>query len=280
MLRVLKSGIYTSIQDQGRKGYAQYGLPTSGAMDMYSANLANLILGNDLNDAVLEIFFGMSKFEFLEETTIVLTGGDFSAKINNELVSLNTAIRVEQNDILSFARRINGSRTYLAVKNGFSTLEVLGSRSQYQGITPQNKLEKGDELPYHPTASSSRRNAGIKRKTSHFTIDRISVFKGPEYDMLSPEQETLITNQTLSISNDNNRMGYRLNELIPNDFQSMLTSAVIPGTVQLTPSGKLIVLMRDCQVTGGYPRVLQLTEQSINQLAQKITGDSFEFELL
>lgn len=280
MLRVLKSGIYTAVQDQGRKGYAQYGLPISGAMDMYSANLANLILGNSLNDAVLEIFFGMSKFEFLEETAIVVTGGDFSAKINNELVNLNTVIRVQKNDILSFGRRINGSRTYLAVKNGFSTLEVLGSRSQYQGITPQNKLEKGDELPYLSSISSSRRNAGIKRKTSHFTTTKISVFKGPEYDMLSPDQEALIINKTFSISNDNNRMGYRLNELIPNDFQSMLTSAVIPGTVQLTPSGKLIILMRDCQVTGGYPRILQLTEQSINQLAQKISGDSFEFVLL
>ena len=80
-----------------------------------------------------------------------------------------------------------------------------------------------------------------------------------------------------TISSDNSRMGYRLNETIPNNFESMLTSGVLPGTVQLTPSGKLIVLMRDCQVTGGYPRVLQLSENAINILAQKTTGDQLRF---
>jgi allophanate hydrolase subunit 2 len=70
-----------------------------------------------------------------------------------------------------------------------------------------------------------------------------------------------------------------LNETIPNTLPSILTSAVLPGTVQLTPSGKLIILMRDCQVTGGYPRVLQVSEESINRLSQKITGDKIQFVL-
>ena len=74
-------------------------------------------------------------------------------------------------------------------------------------------------------------------------------------------------------------MGYRLEEPIDNKFGSMLTSAVLPGTVQLTPSGKLIVLMRDCQVTGGYPRILQLTDDAINKLAQKTTNHTFKFKI-
>ncbi len=97
--------------------------------------------------------------------------------------------------------------------------------------------------------------------------------------MLSAKQKGVFNSTEFAISTNNSRMGYQLNELLENDFSSMLTSAVLPGTVQLTPSGKLIVLMRDCQVTGGYPRVLQLTEKSINSLAQKTTGDSFRFVL-
>ena len=86
--------------------------------------------------------------------------------------------------------------------------------------------------------------------------------------MSKTEQELLIETQ-FTISNDNNRVGYRLKEVFKNQLKPILTSGVLPGTVQLTPSGELIILMRDCQVTGGYPRVLQLTEEAINILAQK-----------
>ena len=85
--------------------------------------------------------------------------------------------------------------------------------------------------------------------------------------------------QQFTISVQNNRVGYRLEEPLENNLQSILTSAVLPGTVQLTPSGKLIVLMRDCQVTGGYLRVLQLSEKAINQLSQKTTGDKIKFDI-
>ena len=82
------------------------------------------------------------------------------------------------------------------------------------------------------------------------------------------------------ISEDNNRVGYRLKESLENNLKPILTSSVLPGTVQLTPSGKLIVLMRDCQVTGGYPRILQLSNESIDKLAQKITGDMIRFKII
>ena len=75
-------------------------------------------------------------------------------------------------------------------------------------------------------------------------------------------------------------MGYRLEELVVNELSPILTSGVMPGTIQLTPSGKMIVLMRDCQVTGGYPRVLQLTDSAIDKLAQKSTGDSFRLKII
>jgi len=103
--------------------------------------------------------------------------------------------------------------------------------------------------------------------------------KGPEFNLLSDAQQKILTKNLFTISNDNNRTGYRLEEQVKNNLDSILTSGVLPGTVQLTPSGVLIVLMRDCQVTGGYPRVLQLTESAINQMAQKTTHDTFQFIL-
>ena len=85
--------------------------------------------------------------------------------------------------------------------------------------------------------------------------------------------------EPFTISEDNNRVGYRLHETIENNLKPILTSAVLPGTVQLTPSGTLIVLMRDAQVTGGYPRVLQLTSFSIDILAQRVSGGEIQFEI-
>ena len=106
------------------------------------------------------------------------------------------------------------------------------------------------------------------------------MYKGPEYDLLNKQAKEKLNNINFTISKENSRMGYRLEEHIDNKLGSMLTSSVLPGTIQLTPSGKLIILMRDCQVTGGYPRILQLTEKSINRLSQKSTGDSFSFKIV
>lgn len=278
MIKVLQSGFYTSIQDNGRAGFASIGVPVSGVMDQYSADLANSILNNNLEAAVLEITFGGCKLEFLTETVICISGGDFSPKINDNLVSLNSRIKVAKNDVLLFGKINFGARCYLAVKEGFLSEKVLKSKSFYKNITKQFLVKKDDVLlisVYKSELETS--NASIKKNTNHFSSQEINCYKGPEFNLLSDVQKQQLEKQIFSISNDNNRMGYRLNETIDNELGSILTSAVLPGTVQLTPSGNLIVLMRDCQVTGGYPRVLQLSAKGINRLAQKTTGNIFEF---
>lgn len=278
MLKVLKQGFYTTIQDLGRKGFAQFGVPFSGAMDKYSASLANHLLGNDLNDAVLEVTFGNAHFQFTKETLICISGADFNAKLNSTAIPPNKVVKVNENDILSFSNKNYGLRTYIAVIGGFLSEKILNSRSFFGGITSDFILRKNDEVLYNSvTTYKTASLASIKVNTNHFTTTEIQCFKGAEYHLLNEHQKKQLTQTKFTISNDNNRMGYRLNEIIKNDFSSMLTSSVLVGTVQLTPSGKLIVLMRDCQVTGGYPRVLQLTEQSVNKLAQKTTNDEFGF---
>lgn len=280
MIKVLKSGFYTSVQDRGRKGFGSIGVPISGVMDSYSANIANSVLKNSLENAVLEITFGGCEFEFTNETIICISGANFLAKINNEPITLNSRIKVNINDVLSFGKIVFGVRCYLAVKGGFLTNSVLKSRSFYQNITEDFLIKKDDLLPIESYISDLRPlNAAVIIDELHFVSNKIGCYKGPEFDLLDEFQKKEIETHIFTISNNNNRMGYRLNEIVENKIPSILTSAVIPGTVQLTPSGKLIILMRDCQVTGGYPRVLQLTDSGINQMAQKTTNNLVKFIL-
>lgn len=281
MIKVLVPGFLTSVQDLGRIGFANIGIPISGVMDQYSSKLANAILDNKATDAVIEITFGNCKIAFDEETFICVSGADFSSKINNKHITLNIPIKINSGDILSFEKKQYGSRTYLAVIGGFKTEKVLNSRSFYNGVTSQVVLKRGDCLLFNNLKKQIKTTfSSVKFNNAHFDSKNILCFRGPEYELLSKHQKEQIEQTLFTISNDNNRMGYQLNEKISNTLKSMLTSAVLPGTVQLTPSGKLIVLMRDCQVTGGYPRILVLTKDAINKLSQKTTNDSFCFEIV
>lgn len=281
MLKVLKAGFYTSIQDKGRYGFASKGVPISGVMDAYSADLANGIVNNSFDDAVLEITFGGCKLEFLAPTSISITGGDFSPKINNKPAQLNKRIYVNKGAILSFGKVNYGVRCYLAVQGGFQSDVKLNSKSFYSHITKDFILRKNDVIPYKSFYSDGDASqSSIKINKTHFESNIMNCYKGPEFDLLNAHQQRSITKLKFTISKENSRMGYKLNEEIANTLPQILTSAVLPGTVQLTPSGKLIVLMQDCQVTGGYPRVLQLTERSINILAQKSTHDALQFAVL
>lgn len=281
MITVLHQGIYSTVQDLGRKGFADIGVPISGAMDAYSAKIGNQLVQNDENEAVIEITFGGAKFQFNQKTQISITGANFSPMIDGVSIKMHTSLSVGKDSILSFGKRINGARSYLCVHGGIQSDVVLKSRSFYKGITVANSLEKGDQLNAVKSSSSGKSvNAKIKFPDGQFSSQNIHCSKGPEFDSLTSKQKEELLHKEYSISNDNNRMGYRLNEVLHNDLKPILTSGVLPGTVQLTPSGKMIILMRDCQVTGGYPRILQLTEKSICQLAQKTTSDRISFVLI
>ena len=280
MITVINSGIYSTIQDLGRPGFAHIGVPASGAMDSYSAKVGNQILNNHPNDSVIEITFGGCQFRFEESAWVCITGADCNSDVNGARVSLNTLIKVGENGIITFGKRVKGVRTYLCVNGGIQSEISLKSKSFYKGITTNFLLKKGDTLSFGAnTTKINDTHSKVKIDPVHFTSNIIVCSKGPEFDLLSDEQQTNLTKNLFTISKDNNRVGYRLEERLANNLASILTSGVLPGTVQLTPSGTLIILMRDCQVTGGYPRVLQLSTQSINRMAQKGTGDKFHFFL-
>ncbi len=219
------------------------------------------------------------KMAFLGPTKIAICGGLLEPAINGSRIENNKIYNINEGDLLSFGKRQKGCRAYLAVKDGFQTEKVLGSRSWYGGITRHARLEKGMRLPYKPfEAEEFEGNASVKADDSIFS-EEIKVFPGPEFERLSSEEKERLQKGHFSAGMNNNRMGIQLQEELPNSLDAILTGPVLPGTVQLTPSGKLIVLMRDGQTTGGYPRILQLSENGINALAQKVPGESFVFTI-
>lgn len=281
MVKILKPGFYSTVQDFGRIGYQEYGVPYSGVMDKRAASFANALLGNDKHAAVIEMTMTGGVFQFKSNTLICLSGADMNPMLNNLPIINNRIVWVKKADILSFGKLSTGFRCYLAVYGGFKTEVIMKSRSMYKGITQQSFIKKGNELVIENIlASISLQHANLRVDSSYLKAPSIEVFKGPEFDLLSEAQQNKLTTYEFTISKNNNRMAYQLEESLKNDLEPIITSPVLPGTVQLTPSGKLIVLMRDCQTTGGYPRVLQLKESSIDVLAQKYTGQSIIFKLL
>ncbi|NDV43025.1 biotin-dependent carboxyltransferase family protein [Flagellimonas sediminis] len=279
MLKVLKSGFFVTIQDLGRYGYRDIGVPVSGAMDADSVKKANLLLGNDPNAAVMEITMTGPTLQFDEPTFICLSGAHISATVNNRPIENYQVVQVTKGDILSYGKLQNGFRAYLAIKGGFQTEKVLGSRSQFVPVTKTKRLKDGEEVPYIKNISFKPLISEVKID-DHFLENHLDVYKGPEFELLSDMQLSGIFTKTFTVSKENNRMAYQLSELIESHSHSMLTSGTLPGTVQLTPAGRLIILMKDGQTTGGYPRILQLSEESICTLAQKKLGDKFSFKLL
>jgi biotin-dependent carboxylase-like uncharacterized protein len=282
MIEVLSSGLYTSIQDMGRFGHRRYGVPVSGAMDSYSAKLANKLLGNSDDAAVLEITLTGPVLKFTTPTQITITGAGFSPTVNDVEILLNSRIEIAAGSILKFGLPGYGLRGYLAVSGGFKPEKVLDSFSFYEGITEKGKINKGDILTIDTSGKrfSATASAKVKIDKSHFTTSEIEVCKGPEFDMLADNIKEKMLSSQLKIKAESNRMAYMLEGWENFTAKEIITGPVMPGTVQLTPSGQCVVLMRDAQTTGGYARVLQLPENSINELSQKKAGEKINFKCL
>ncbi|GAA4278417.1 5-oxoprolinase subunit C family protein [Aquimarina mytili] len=278
-VKVLQTNFYATIQDQGRFGYAKFGVPKSGAMDQFSFIMANLLLNNDENAACIEFAFQDLVLEFSDTTMIALTGASIDAFLNNDGVQMYRRINVTKGDVLKIKNYKKGVYGYVGILKGFLNPTVLKSRSYYKSITTNFCLKKNDELSYAVGEYTDFQFSNITRPLLFDDRETLKAYPGPEFSLLSEKQQSVVSDSNFTISRNINRMAIVLEEQLVNDFASMLTGPVLPGTVQLTPSGSLIVLMRDCQTTGGYPRILQLSEASINYIAQKQVGGTFRFRV-
>lgn len=280
-LKILKTGPGTSIQDLGRIGFSQFGVPYSGAMDQKAISWVNHLLKNKEGDAVLEISQPGFKAQFEAPTLLCLAGAKTDCKLNEKPVSSFGLIPIQEGDTIEIGAFHQGSVFYLGIKGGFQPEKFLDSRSWYQGITGESSAKKNTLIQYFTTQEvPSITNSKAKWDTSGFESEILNVYPGPDWELLEEKSQKLLSKGIFTVSNLKNRMAIQLEELVPNSLPEMATAPVFPGTVQLTSGGKLIILMRDAQVTGGYPRILQFPKESLSVLAQKTPYQKIRFSFL
>ena len=273
MIKVIQPGLFTTIQDGGRHGFRNIGIPTSGFMDQESAWAANELVKNNKDESLLEVTLTGPTLIFNCNCVISITGGDFNPLINNLSVKMYQPINVSSGDILKLNNTINGARSYIAISGGLNVKSLFGSKSFFSNISDSYHLKKGDEIKVSKKSESQI----LKLDKLKFNLNRfMKVFRGPEYDLLSTNSKQKLFKNEFTI-NSNNRMAYNLEETLQVDIKTIISSPVLPGSVQLTPSGKIIILHRDCQTTGGYPRILQLDTNSLNNLSQLKSNDKIKF---
>lgn len=281
MIEILRAGLYDSIQDLGRTGFQNFGVPLSGAMDKASAKLANGLLDNDVSEPVIEMTMMGPKLKFHCRGLVCITGGHIALKLNGNPIEMNNPIVIGKNDVMECTQISHGARSYLAIEGGFDCQTVMGSCSQYQNITEHYRLEKGDviqlksELSGFPAPQMSS-----KIRLQDFSDEVVEVYAGPEYELLNDVLSDTLAIQEFTIAPESNRMAFQFKERLAEHDHSIITSLVIPGTVQYTPSGQLVVLMRDAQTTGGYPRVFQVSDRSIDLLSQKKPDEKIRFKVV
>lgn len=291
-LKILRSGILDTIQDEGRCGSQHLGINPSGAMDSFSSQLSNALLGKDLKSPVIELHFPSSQILFEKENIICICGADFLPTINNQPVPLHHPIAVNKNSILKFNKLQSGARCYLSLLNDFKIEKWNNSYSTNlkanAGGFNGRSLQTNDVIDCTEKLTVSHilknRDSIVLPWKAQDTVDtrnEIEFIIGSEWHWLTKDAQETFLEHWFQITNEADRMGYRLagQRLSANTNEQLLSSAVSFGTVQLLPNGQLIVLMADHQTTGGYPRIAHIISAHLPILAQKKPNDVIRFKL-
>ncbi len=281
VIRIIRPGIFCALQDIGRFGYRHLGVPCSGASDRASMIYVNTILQNRPETPVLEIFGAGSIFETISSCTVCFGGAKALIRLNGQEFDFSKPHKCSSGDIIKIEKLSSGTILYLGISGGFYAPPVMESVS-YLKDTHLTTFKNGDKLYAHILRNHSIPSGAALKLPLISKTKKIHVFKGPEFDILSNESKAEIFEESFRITPQSNRMGYRLQGHPMSKLSTfeMLTSAVTPGVVQLLPDGQMIILMRDCQTTGGYPRILITDESDINQLAQRSPGDTVHFAII
>ncbi len=277
ILKVVHISTFASIQDMGRGGYKRYGIPSSGYLDSVAAVNTNITCGNPPGTALIEFYYQSPVFKILHPCHVAV-GGVHTVAIVNEIRQKSSAIILEKDDIFKVHLE-KGLVGYISLYGGIKCKAAFNSHSYHSQIGLGGyRLEKdmiivGNDKVGNPNFTRS------KILAPDYSNTRIEVNGGPEFHLLSERQKEILLNQSYSIRSDSNRMSIICDSShwvhVDN---SMISVPVFPGTVQLPPSGKPIILLQDCQVSGGYPRVLVIKPSSVPVLVQKKPGESFDFQ--
>lgn len=266
MLKVVRAQGQGLVSDSGRWGYQHEGVPVGGVLDCFSFAVGNLALGNSADSACLEL---MGQFDFVcaKPCRIFMANRGAQALLNNKPVRCGQVVALQEGDVLRTQPPGLGFWNLICLQGGVDVPMVMGSRSTclvagfggFQG----RALQVGDEIhtgPAHTVAVSDRLRIALPLAPIN-SAGRLVVncLPGPEYAWLTDESRQVFASQNYHLGNQSSRMAYRLEgEQAPLVLKQALTlrsHAVHPGVVQLPPSGQPVVLLSECQVTGGYPRI-------------------------
>lgn len=291
MITVLQPGFYTTIQDAGRTGYQRFGVPVAGAMDPFSAALANVLLSNPENAAVLEFTAMGPTLRFERDTCFALAGADFSPKLDGQPIRSNAAGFAPAGSTLTMGGASHGFRGYLAVAGGFDGSLVMGSRSTYPkaglGGVEGRPLKKGDVLGFCGAAFVPQQLALRSLRMENLPFYRmddtavVRVVLGPQDDHFSAEGLEAFFSEVYTVTAESDRMGYRLEGApIPRaegKEGNIISDGVAFGSVQVPDSQMPIVMMADRQTTGGYPKLGSVITADLCKMAQLRAGEKVRF---
>jgi antagonist of KipI len=285
---ILEPGILTTIQDLGRYGFSQFGVPPSGALDTFSLRIGNLLVGNREEEAGLETTLMGLKMKALREVVIAITGGDFSPALNEEPLEMWRTHLLVEGDVIVFKKVQAGCRAYLAVSGGFIVPRIMGSSSTYLsgnfGGLEGRKLRRGDIL-YTLDISSSLNKLGLR-----FPIDWIPspekevslrVIPGPQNHHFTEKGSQTFYSSSYQVTPQCDRMGVRLEgpkiERRSDVEESIISEGLISGAIQVPGDGKPIIILAEL-VTGGYTKIATIISTDLPMVAQLKPGDQVRFK--
>jgi len=284
LFEVIAPGILTTVQDLGRFGYQRYGIPVAGAMDSYAAKVANILAGNAENSACLEMTLTGPTLKAINPCNIAITGADFAPTVNGERIDMWTARPVKKGDMLSFSSAQDGCRGYLTISGGIEVPSVLGSRSTYVrggfGGYRGRTLRNGDILRGILSEPRTRiRYVPREYIPSYTSHANIRVVLGPQDDFFTENGIKTYLNSRYEVTPDSDRMGYRLSgpAIEHSKEPEIVSDGVAVGAIQVPGDRMPIVLMKDAQTTGGYPKIAHVVSPDLDRVAQLRPGDSLRF---
>ena len=297
---VKKGGPLTTLQDTGRYGFQKYGVLVSGAMDLFSLKLGNILVGNKESEGALEMTMSGPFLKLPAGLVFALTGADLGAKLGSKPVPLNRAVYVKEDSALSFGFAAKGARGYLTVAGGFAVPEVMNSKSTYlrakiggvggAPLADGTELETGDLTAEQEKLAAALAGLGGKPfSTLGWSVGTESLFAGEPIRLTQGLQADWFSNATLhaffrsgyTITAQSDRMGYRLSGTpLPYKDSSleMISEPVTFGSIQVPADGNPIILMADRQTTGGYAKIGQVIQADLSRLAQMKPGQTIYFQ--
>jgi len=279
---VLAAGIQATIQDLGRIGLAEIGVSRAGALDEFAFHQANKLLGNEYGTNMLEIVFGGVKLKAKGSTAIVLTGAKVDARLNGKPIEIWKTYNIQDGDVLNLGFATSGARVYLAVKGGFEVNKEYGSSSvSIKEKIGGKPLHVKQFLPFRCEKLRDNRKLINKYQPNYDKILKLRLVAGYQWDMFDAKERKKFFDSSYLVTGQNDRMGYRLSgEKIASTCKGIISEPIAYGSVQIPAHGEPIVLLKERQTIGGYPKIGAVIPVDCFRLAQAKQDSQIRFELI